>query len=285
MDEPIQRYQDIIDKIKREKQALIPKEFSSLLDKLQNLSEVTGIDPHDIISEILQPTSSEKIGDIIITEHDLEKNPSEEEEFINIDYNDIHAEVIRQINNTILNWKRNTPEIPLCFNNSEYPGQVGETIKILQTLRLSTQELADMGLKYEGNKLILIPLNENSLLEYSGNVLVHQGYADSHSPGGFDNIQKLKRDGIWGDTEGFTYLAPASDTSVKPNFVFREDSDRRVPVKIYIDTKKLLKWRKVYLDPEQYMEKKNRGSIPKNAFIITGGIPAEVILFVSDKLI
>jgi hypothetical protein len=204
-------------------------------------------------------------------------------ELTSVSYEDIQISAIKVLNESLDEWKRSAPALPVGLEKGRYPLEIVRALDYIEGLHLAEADLFRLGIVETSDGLQIASVG---IEEFIGpkKILVHQGFVDSYSYGEWDNLRQLQQEGIFGGKSGATYLAPLTDTSVAPNFVFPEDRQRRIPIVAYVNPAELAKWRKVYIDPEQQMERKNQEDIPKNAIFITGGIPAEAIINFSGKV-
>lgn len=202
---------------------------------------------------------------------------------LTVDHESIQHDVIERLNGCLDKWHRPSPLKPIGLQDGLYPPEIEAALGYIKGQELGEADLFRLGIVASGPRLLLTPVGISEFTGEKG-ILVHQGFVDSHNPGGFDNLSQLENEGIFGNQAGATYLAPLSDIRVIQNFTFPEDRPRRVPVVAYINPGELSQRRLVYIDPEQQMEHREGSDIPRNAIFIIGGIPAEAIIHFYDKV-
>ena len=131
----------------------------------------------------------------------------------------------------------------------------------------------------------IFPINLIGLMDRKGwrHVLVHQGYIFG-SDEEFNNEKSLEENGIWGSETKATYLAPIDSLSTPPNYAFEEQTTQKRKVVLYINADILAQHRSVWIDPEQFFEHQDLENVTSDAFWVSGGIPAEAIIYISETL-
>lgn len=131
----------------------------------------------------------------------------------------------------------------------------------------------------------IFPIDLISLLNRKGwrHVLVHQGYIFGDNEE-FNNEKSLEEDGIWGSETKATYFAPIDSLSTPPNYAFEEQTTQKRKVVLYINADILAQHRSVWIDPEQFFEHQDPENVTSDAFWVSGGIPAEAIIYISETL-
>lgn len=125
------------------------------------------------------------------------------------------------------------------------------------------------GVRRELTGLCLAPPSNLILQKLSTLMTIQHTYGTSraHPPVRYNNAFQLKERGIWGDTEGVTYLA-----TYDIKYYDTPQKDNR-GVRIVLDNQELFRTRNIFIDPGSFSRAQEMGE----CFFIFGGIPIKAI--------
>lgn len=152
----------------------------------------------------------------------------------------------------------------------------------LQYFREKIHANSDLGITANGKSVELSPVNLLEVLKSRllTSTLVHDGFMVIN---GMDNVRQIKEKGVFGniDINQPVYMKTLG-AEILPNALTEAEKKELIPVRLYLDAKKISEFRTVFADPESFRIELPEEK-PGQSYLILGGIPVSAIVGISDK--